>query len=198
MEELLQEILDLYGMERELFFGKRKFLEVTTAKKHFIQRAMSEGHPSKVIQNFMGIDHHSIRYHRKNPRLAMTSEEARRSLPITLMAEGGATIEEILKAFPDKEELTRKTVRRSRARSKRNTSPIQKRLLDGEELSRSRVKDAISRLSLRMGSMTGLLNDSITPEVRAHWIAECINNGYKSIEEALADFMTEKYFELQK
>ena len=195
MEELLQEILDLYQMDRDLFFGKRKFLEVTTAKKHFIQRAMSEGHPSKVIQDFMGIDHHSIRYHKRNPRLAMTPEQARQSLPITLMAEGGATIEEIFEAFPDNKELTRKTVRRSRARSKRNNSPIQKRLLDGEDLSRNRVKDAISRLSLRMGSMTSLLNDSITPEVRAYWISYCINNGYKSIEEVIADFMTDKYFE---
>lgn len=195
MEELLQEILDLYGMDRDLFFGKRKFLEVTTAKKHFIQRALSEGHPSKVIQDFMGIDHHSIRYHKRNPRLGMTPEQARQSLPITLMAEGGATIEEIFEAFPDNKELTRKTVRRSRARSKRNNSPIQKRLLDGEDLSRNRVKDAISRLSLRMGSMTGLLNDSITPEVRAYWISYCINNGYKSIEEVIADFMTDKYFE---
>lgn len=195
MEELLQEILDLYGMDRELFFGKRKFLEVTTAKKHFIQRAMGEGHPSKVIQNFMGIDHHSIRYHKRNPRLGMTPEQARHSLPITLMAESGATIEEIFKAFPDRKELTRKTVRRSRARSKRNNSPIQKRLLDGEDLSRNRVKDAISRLGLRMGSMTSLLNESMTAEVRAYWISYCINNGYKSIEEVVADFMTDKYFE---
>lgn len=198
MEELLQEILDLYGMDREVFFGRRKFLEVTTARKHLVLLALERGIEVRLIKSFLNLDQDSIRYHRRNNVLAMTPEEARISLPITLMIETGALISELDDAFPNQKKLVRFLLRRSNARFKRHRVGVKERMLSGLPIKQTQVKDALANLNIRMGTMTSLISASLTPEVRAYWIKECIDGGYDSLEECFADQLTESYYEAQK
>lgn len=198
MEQLLQEILDLYGMDREVFFGKRKFLEVTTARKHLVLLALDRGIDLKLIKAFMNLDHNSIRHHRRNNVLAITPEVARISLPITMMIEDGADIQDLDAAFPEQRDLVRQLLRRSTARFKRHRVGVKEKMLTGVPVRPSQVKDALSNLGVRMGTMTSLISTAITPEVRAYWIKECVNGKYGTLEECFADFLTDKYYEDQQ
>lgn len=198
MEQLLQEILDLYGMDREVFFGKRKFVEVTTARKHLINLAIERGMSTSEIKAFMNIDHNSMHYYRQNPVLPTTPENARATLPMTMMIEGGATLEEVDAAFPDQPDLVRKIMRRALARTKSVRVTNKHKAREGLPIDNMTVKDTLSSLGLRMGSITSLIISSMTPEVRAYWIKTCLDDGYETLEECFADFLTDKYYEAQQ
>lgn len=193
MDGILKYILELYQADSDLFFSKRKFTEISHMRWHFMKLCKDSGFSTSSISSYTGYDRSSIGYALNKMEDGFDIEECVMGIRIYNEMKKGKSNAKLIAMFPKHEARVRDIAKRLQPSVKKSIV-TKKIVMNKEKVCREDFINALTQLKVRMGSMSHLLVSQLSPEVSAFWVNKTVDDGYESISECLADYLTDEYF----